>query len=357
VLLVLIVLQNSSYTLLRRYSRGVLHESYTSSSVLGVAEVMKFVTSFLMLETGSTATSTLKGRLQAANHALLGSRPMLVPAVAYLIMNMLSFVAIDRIDATVFAMGAQMKMLTTAVSSYYVLGRIFTKSQWLAICCLTLSVMTVTCQRGQNHKSGNTSSKILRSSDYISFCIGCGALALEVALSGWISAYLEKYLKDGTFSVWARNFQVSAFSMIMYLFVDIYLTCTQTPYPAGHKQLQKLEDSTSSLIGLAGSGILRGWSVYTCLLAFLGASGGLLVAFATKHADAVAKTIATAMALIMVTALECVLLQMPFDPVVFMAGSITLVSIESYREAGIVAKRMSQLPSDRASDVRAPAVG
>jgi len=345
-LLLLIVLQNSSYTLLRRYSRGVLHESYTSSSVLGVAETIKFVTSFLMLDTGSGATSTLKNRFKVAQNALLGSRPMLVPAVVYLVMNMLSFVAIDRIDATVFAMGAQLKMLTTAVSSRYVLGRIFTKSQWLAICCLTLSVMIVTCQRGLGQNSGGqTSQKIPHSSDWTSFCIGCGALALEVVLSGWISAYLEKYLKDGAFSVWARNFQVAAFSMVMYCSVDIYLT---------YFQAEQNDGSTMPVIqpiGLASSRILKGWSIYTCMLAFLGASGGLLVAFATKHADAVAKTIATAMALVLVVVLETVLLNVPFDPVVCMASSLTLLTMESYREAGKVSQKVPQLTVEREFDV------
>ena len=49
---VLLTLQNSSYTLLRRYSSGVLHEQASSQSILAVGEILKGVFCGVMVSRG-----------------------------------------------------------------------------------------------------------------------------------------------------------------------------------------------------------------------------------------------------------------------------------------------------------------
>jgi UDP-sugar transporter A1/2/3 len=46
---------------------------------------------------------------------------MMVPAVIYLVMNILGFVALGHLDAATFSIVAQMKVLTTALFSVLIL--------------------------------------------------------------------------------------------------------------------------------------------------------------------------------------------------------------------------------------------
>jgi len=329
VFLGLLAVQNSSSTLLRRYSKGVLKETYSSSSLLGVTEVMKFMVSFLMIEEppdlglSSTNSFSFRRRLLTARHAMRHSLPMVVPAVVYLVMNMLSFVAIERIDATSFSMVAQLKLLTTAMFSYCVLGRVLSLSQWRSICMITAGVMIITYERGSK---GNLAVKKSASAGMenfsTSFMVGVLAVFVEISLSGWISTYFEKYLKDGTFSVWGRNFQLSVWSTLGYIVTYFLQTATSQKQPP-----DRISDPQ------APTSFFTGWSSITWLVAFLLASGGLLVAFATKHADAVAKTIATALALVLVVVLEIILLGASADPIVALSSLIVLLAMEAYRES------------------------
>lgn len=350
IVLLALSLQNSLYTLLRRYSNGILKETYTSASVLGMAEVIKFVVAFAMFDDLMPAASPI--RWARGKALLLDSRPMVVPALVYLFMNMLSFVAITRVDATVFSMVAQLKVLTTAVCSVVVLGRRFAKLQWLAISVLSLAVMIITRQRGgaSAHVDGQSTSTTAGSNFSTSFVVGVAAVGLEVFLSGWISTYMEKYLKDGTYSLWARNLQVAFWSMGLYFpmhFVQYSMSVVDGPTSS------VVDGSTGAMSNVGVAAILSifsGWSMITVLVVLLGAGGGLLVTSATKYADAVAKTVAVSLAIVIVIVLEVVLLRQPMDPVVGMAAMIALVAMETYREAGVQASVVVAFSASRTNE-------
>ena len=58
------------------------------------------------------------------------SGKMLILALIYGAMNLLSFVSLQRIDAAAFTVCAQLKILTTAFFSVVVLGRKLTWTKW-----------------------------------------------------------------------------------------------------------------------------------------------------------------------------------------------------------------------------------
>ena len=84
---VLLCLQNSSYTLLRRFSSGVLKERASSQSILAAGEAMKLGFSAIMVWRESGARP--KVRYLAATSA-----KMAIPALIFLLMNLLSFVSL-----------------------------------------------------------------------------------------------------------------------------------------------------------------------------------------------------------------------------------------------------------------------
>mmetsp|Transcript_54943 Transcript_54943/g.100390 ORF Transcript_54943/g.100390 Transcript_54943/m.100390 type:complete len:429 (-) Transcript_54943:61-1347(-) len=375
--LVLLCLQNSAYTVLRRYSRGILQEKYSPSSVLAVSELLKFIIAAALVEGPNGAAQQevshkTEGRRAAVLHALRHSRPMAVPAAAYLIMNVLSFLAISRIDATVFAMIAQLKILLTAVCSRHTLGRSFSTAQWRAIWLLTLAVAIITYARGHNSKGSGDGSKTQFS---MSFLVGCSMVLMEVTLSGWVSTYFERYLKDGSFSVWGRNLQLSVWSMVMYAMIELARYVAPALFLDGqsvNKNVKHGDNFTGilsdehqknehgqvhhSIFALVLDPFLEsivsfftGWSIVAVILCLLGGAGGLLVAFATKHADAVAKAMAAAFALVLVVSVDIICLGAAADPVVCMSALVAIIALQNYHEANQQATKDSYSPVDHKS--------
>jgi len=342
--LVLLCAQNSLYTLLRRYSRGVLREQVSTSAVLLAAEMLKLVVSALLVEKpdslGKSSHNETSGRLSSRLaiwiHVASTSMPMAVPAITYLIMNTLSFKAMELIDATVFAMIAQLKTLTTALACWIVLGRRLSMAQWRAVLALTIAVSIITFQRSAAGRvscdmtvlAGTSAQPEGRNSQaLLSYMAGLSMVMLEISLSGWISAYFEKHLKNGGMSVWARNLQLAMWSVAIY-----GMMAMMQSFVAEEAHDEPI-DQNSAPKPLLATPIIGNFSIVTCMVVLLGGGGGLLVAFAIKYADALMKTMATAAALVAVVAAEVLFLGAPPDPIVCLAGALAIVTLQIYGDA------------------------
>ena len=205
--LVGVVLQNTAYSLARRYSRGTLQEKYSASSALIVMELAKGALSCWKIAYSEAPSDVPAGPLLSkcaflARHSMT----MLVPAAIYLAMNILGFVALQYLDAATFAVLAQMKVLSTAVFSVLILQRRLHVRKWRALTLLTTGVVLLS-HEAMPKKTDSTQGKAM--SD---FGVGVAAVGCEVLLSGFVSIYFEKVLKSKTevYSVWDRNFQVNA---------------------------------------------------------------------------------------------------------------------------------------------------
>ena len=104
---VLLCIQNSAYTLSRRYGSGVLKEAASSQSILAVGEIMKLLFSVVMIrrqqqQQGGAEAGAAESPIAAARRLAVSSLPMAVPAFIFLSMNLLSFVALRRISALAF---------------------------------------------------------------------------------------------------------------------------------------------------------------------------------------------------------------------------------------------------------------
>ncbi len=109
---------------------------------------------------------------------------------------------------------------------------------------------------------------------------GYGAVLMEVCLSGFASIYFEKVVKSKSemVTIWERNFQLSMYSILLYLLIIIY---------------DSLGSQTENTRTFASN-----WSFLTVVVSILGAAGGLLVAATLKYADSILKTLATAGAIV-----------------------------------------------------------
>lgn len=147
--LLLLLIQNTTYTLTRRYSVANLAERYDPQEVLLMGELFKLAFSVCMTlcdsqasdadvaGSGSSRIAALKARLIFLT---LRSGKMLALALIYAIMNALSFVAIRYVDAAVFTVCAQLKILTTAAFSVALLRKRLSSTKWRALTQLVLGI-------------------------------------------------------------------------------------------------------------------------------------------------------------------------------------------------------------------------
>jgi UDP-sugar transporter A1/2/3 len=225
---------------------------------------------------------------------------MLVLSSIYLIMNVLSFVSLSYIGAGEFTVCAQLKILTTAAFSVTILGTTLSATKWRALAQLVVGCILVTSPSFDN--SSTTQSDL-----YSKLSLGYGAVLLEVVLSGFASIYFEKVVKSSTevITIWERNFQLSFYSIIIYVSILIY----------------EMDSSYR---------IFKNWDSLTVMVSLLGAAGGLLVAGTLKYADSIMKTLATAGAIIIATIVGYFFLGSKLDHIILLGAVTTIISIFNY---------------------------
>eukprot|EP00339_Tiarina_fusa_P023453 CAMPEP_0116997612 /NCGR_PEP_ID=MMETSP0472-20121206/987_1 /TAXON_ID=693140 ORGANISM="Tiarina fusus, Strain LIS" /NCGR_SAMPLE_ID=MMETSP0472 /ASSEMBLY_ACC=CAM_ASM_000603 /LENGTH=364 /DNA_ID=CAMNT_0004696545 /DNA_START=132 /DNA_END=1226 /DNA_ORIENTATION=+ len=330
--LAVLCLQNSMFTVLRRYSQGVLKEVYSKHELLLVAELIKIVFSAWMISKSLPEGSTLPQRLQ---YLVSTSKKMLVLALIYGAMNILSFVSLRNISAGMFTIFAQCKILTTATCSSIVLRRQYSWTKWRALIALMLGVVLFSepiWGNPEKHKTADDANVVL----------GTAAVLIEVTLSGFASIYFEKVVKTDPLqlNIWERNFQLALGSFPVYIaFI--------------------LSDNGGE------AGLFGGWSMVAFLLSILGAGGGLLVALSIKYGDSILKTLATTGAIILSSLLDYLFLGGPLTPSMMIAGLQVIIAICNYSFDATDSvpgpkkdetSRKSTSPSPADSDVEIPLI-
>ena len=238
------------------------------------------------------------------------SPKLFFPAFVYLCMNWLSLLSLERIDASTFTVIAQCKTLSTALAGYFFLNKRFSKNRIRALIHLVCSVIVITYVASQSEKESSSSSSSSSSENDTSnshgltstFMIGVLFVLIEVSLSGCVSVYYEKVLKDdkNTLSVWDRNIQLATFSIIMYFY------------------------------SFASEGYFEHWSMVTGVVSFLGALGGVLVAFSIKYTDSVLKAMSTSCAIVLTSILSWLLLDGPYNIPIAVSSISVVVAIFTY---------------------------
>jgi len=300
-------LQYSAYALLRRYSTGILKEDWGASSMLGVGELLKFGISLAMI-------ATRRNSSEAPQHAPLllrlrwlmaHSAKMCVPAVLYLLMNILGLVALNRIDAGTFAVMQQSKIFFTALFLRLFLHRTLSLAKWCALVLLVLGVLLISLESRPGDACGPMPvAASLSHATGISYAVGVIAVTLDSMLSGFATVYFEVVLKTTSLTVWDRNLQLAVYSLFIYLPMAIF----EHPLNPFH-----------------------GWSVLTVLVSLLGALGGILVAMVIKYADGLAKNLATASSIVITASVSHLLFNGPMNPPIIIGSLVVIVAGYSYQ--------------------------
>ncbi|KAL9181728.1 hypothetical protein ACHAXT_012071 [Thalassiosira profunda] len=333
--LVLLVVQNTCLVLLMRYSRTRPGTMYLGSTAVCCDEAMKLVTCLGILavtyllkrkrdgEGGGRyrqlSTSEANGAAgeegseddfdedgnsdnigeSSEHHAtfrdylkdeLQFDFRMAGLAGLYTVQKNLLYLAISNLDAAVFQVTYQAKILTTALFSVVLLKRKLSWQKIVGLLVLTLGVALV-----QLDKVDENASKSFQEQKR---WIGVLAVLGACCTSGFGGVYFELVLKPRANcesnsaapprpppSVWAKNVQLSTFALIIALV---------TAFLKDHK-------------AILSDGFFQGYSRLVLLVITLEAGGGLVVAAVIKYADNILKSFATAVSILTSTIVSAVI--------------------------------------------------
>eukprot|EP00835_Amoeboradix_gromovi_P006636 NODE_824_length_3906_cov_0.315209.p2 type:complete len:262 gc:universal NODE_824_length_3906_cov_0.315209:3087-2302(-) len=199
--LIILVIQNSLLVLILGYSR--IQSTYLSTTAVLLCELSKLFMSLLIyLKSDSEKSEPLLAKLKDVVHFRHQSWKLAIPATLYAIQNNLQYVAASNLSAASFQVTYQLKILTTALCSVWLLKRNLSFFKWLALITLTVGVACVQL------KGGKTDT--IHGDQFIGFT----SVLSACMLSGLAGVYFEKVLKQSNTSVWLRNVQLSAWSLI-----------------------------------------------------------------------------------------------------------------------------------------------
>ena len=183
--LILLAVQNCSKNLLLRFVMKEHPKFLTSAAILGV-ETVKLILSlgYIVLVQRRPATSAITFIKQDKRNTLL----MGVPATLYSIQMTLEYVALGSIDASVFSVLVQTKMLATAGCAVFILGKRIKKVQLISLILLTVGVMLCNMKNFGN-------AKVEGAEETENSTKGILATLGIAACSGFASVYTEKVIK------------------------------------------------------------------------------------------------------------------------------------------------------------------
>jgi len=320
-ILVLLTMLNTGSTLLLRYSRGILKEQYSAAvGVLGV-EILKFVVSAIMV---ARQKSPEKSLMQAYIDTMKTSLPSAVPAVLYSVQNGLAYIALQYLEAGVFAVVQQSRLLTTGLFSVLFLKRKLTGQHWRALIVLIISVILVenecTCPTVSTELA-NAKTENAGTTEY-GQQTGVIIVLIMACLSSFTGVYWEKVLKGGKANPWERNFQLALYSIIVSCITIFY---------------KKPSD-------LLPSNLISGVSIVSIILFTTQASQGIVTAFVTKYTSTIIRNYSSTASLCITAILSVYLFDAKLSLFFWLGLSLVLISMNLYGEASsIQTERQQQL--------------
>ena len=185
------------------YTRSVESESqYLTSTAVIMGEIFKVVvSSFLAFYKGDEKISVIW-----ANPVELAKTG--VPAFLYLVQNNLQYVAVSNLHAATYQVTYQLKILSTAIMSVYILKKELTKTKWAALALLTAGVACVQI-------SSMPTGKINASQANVNMPVGLAATIAACCCSGLAGVYFELILKKTDVGLWVRNIQLGLYSIVI----------------------------------------------------------------------------------------------------------------------------------------------
>eukprot|EP00434_Breviolum_minutum_P026258 symbB.v1.2.023209.t1/scaffold2101.1/size89465/10 len=321
--LLMLVAQTVSVVFAMRLSRTLVVEGprYLNTTAVFFSEVMKLACSFAFLthELGDPAAAmqTVKTTFSRSGVELM---KVSVPSLLYTVQNNLLFISLSNLSGAVYQVTYQLKILTTAMLSFLILGKALGTTKWCSLFILTTGVALIQLPRGEVKEAHGDP------------VVGLCAVLSACFTSGLAGVYLEKILKQTDSSIWMRP---KTFHRGHVRHVSCFGTHRQE-YTIG---LLRWDPGLCGL--LRYSGLV--WAVIA-----LQAIGGLVVAAVLKYADNILKCFGNAVSIVISCLLSSVLLQ-EFQPdMLFVLGTLCVLVATTLYSLGVPNSILRLIASDKA---------
>mmetsp|Transcript_43175 Transcript_43175/g.113402 ORF Transcript_43175/g.113402 Transcript_43175/m.113402 type:complete len:350 (+) Transcript_43175:117-1166(+) len=270
--LLLLIAQNTSKTLILRAAVGGKANFLYSAAVLATEGLKAASSAVWVLNTGGTPASIVHF-LRTEWRTFVR---VMVPAGIYNAQQMLEFVALSRLDAPVFSVIVQIKLLTTALFSWLVLGKQLRGVQLVALVLLMVGVILAQMKDGQR--------------DHLAFdsrtSVGVLATLTIATLSGFAAVYTERVLKHAKL----EKHSLAHDNVLPYMQIQMALASAL---------IIGVFAIISDFPVIIEYGLWRGFDSRAIVAVMSSALGGLIVSAVLKYADSVLKGYATATSVIL----------------------------------------------------------
>lgn len=350
--LIALTLENTASMLARRYAVGILQLDFSKNVVLCVNEFLKLLFSLGMKYRKTDIKSFARLKIHIFERVVKTATPMLVPAFVYLVVNLISYPSLQRVDASVFTAISNLKVLATAIFAQILLNSRISNRVWRTLTQLVLGVTLISWESSPNnpviHKRvhQNWYEHISDMFD-LSYAFGVFLALVQTMLSGFGSVYFEKVLKKRTkedeeenlgkkldvespssaslakssspfsssteLDVWDRNIQLALCSILIYVPISIYET---------------------------KGNLFQGWTFLVIVIAALHALGGILVALSVLYSSSVTKTVAVCAALVLTTVFGHILFFEPLNGPILLGCAMVIISVWAYKDDAYVEAKL-----------------
>jgi len=217
--LTVLVIQNTALAILLKLTTRPGAASYSSASVVVMAETIKFFVCSLMVSRDS-----LKDLVpMLASTVRRDQLVLFLPSLLYVVQNNLLIFGAKLLPTIVYVVCTQMKILTTALVSRLVLKTQFTKTECVSLLFLATGIVVV--QNVQNQDQTLKSNQLEKT--HVSWTVGVAAVLFASLTSAIAGVTLEKIYEQRSsklpvdvqkkrsfeHTIWTRNAQLSMISV------------------------------------------------------------------------------------------------------------------------------------------------
>uniref|UniRef100_A0A914GVN6 Peptide chain release factor domain-containing protein n=1 Tax=Globodera rostochiensis TaxID=31243 RepID=A0A914GVN6_GLORO len=277
--LVFLTLQQTVYPIMVReahkMSRDKGQPSFLASAVVLNTELSKLMLSCLILTISYGSFTRFCSEIASAFFKnKRETMKVCVPALIYVVQNNLYFFALKRVEATLFSISYQLRILTTALLSMLLLHRVFSRRQWGALCISLLGVCLVQFASSSSSSHGGSAGASSSAAAHDEQFVGLLTVVVMCWTSAFAGVYLEGVLKQSACDIWTQNIRLSVITLPFAL-------------------MTVANDSVT----IQKHGFFAGWNWLLWVIVISAAASGILVAVVMKYADNIKKSYCQSVAL------------------------------------------------------------
>ncbi|KAK8801028.1 hypothetical protein WA588_001856 [Blastocystis sp. NMH] len=253
-----------------RYSRIVSPTKYIVSTTVILSEGLKVLCCIVFYCREEGFVRGIKIIIQEVFIKWRRTLLLFVPAFLYAIQNNLLLVAITNLDSAIYSVTYQMKILTTALFSVFLLHKHLSLRKWIALIIIVPGVGLVELSSKSATMKMNTTAQ-----DPL---LGFICIVICSLTSGFAGVFFEMVLKGKTKSnIWIQSIQLCL------------ATCFFCCLNAMTKDLPRIRDE----------GFFTGYNVYTWITIFLNGLSGVVIAAVVNYTDNIVKGLSSCLSMVL----------------------------------------------------------